>query len=1093
MNARFGLFILVVLGLTAAVGAGVLFVMTAAAAAPRRERTFPTAGGTPAALNDGAEAVPQRERISEAVHDERIGRQVEDFTLDDPAGRPHSLGDFRDGRIFVVAFLGTECPLAQAYGRRLSELDAQYRARNVVFLGIFSNQQDTLAEIAAYGKLHGIEFALLRDTGNVVADRLGARRTPEIYVLDHQRKIRYHGRVDDQFGIHRGTNYQKRFDIRHDLVAALDDLLASRRVRVPATQPLGCLIGRLRPAEEGSPVTWSKQIVRIFQQHCQHCHRPGEVGPFSLLTYQDAVGWAAMVEEVVRQERMPPWGASPEHGDFINDPRLTAEEKEQIYTWVARGAPEGDPADLPPPRTFRDGWRMQDPDLVLYIQPEPFPIPAKGTLEYQYFTLDPRCQEDRWLIGVEARPDCKAVIHHMGVFIKTDDGLQEGQRFQAADEIAGYVPGIYYSDLESHEPLAPGAAEAAIGAYRLLPANAKLVVEMHYTSNGTAQLDHSAVALKFAKQPPVPAAAPRLTDNATGSPTLAAGQTRLAVDVPSGYGTSEQWARYFSEGPQQVSTRRVESTRFAIPPGKDDHLVEAWETIDDDILVAYLHGHMHWRGKAFRFIAHYPDGRQETLLDVPRYDFDWQHMYIFRRPKLLPRGTRLQCLAWYDNSAQNLRNPDPTIPVTYGEQTWHEMMAGTYEAIRPLRMELDGDAKSSTAAVASADLLSGYTDVRQVAPEHQATYYYQRGLHREARGDRAGGIADYSQALAIDPRLAAARMSRAAAFAAGNDHEKALADYDRLLERDGDHKDALLARGQLHLRRGETENAFLDYTRAIELEPHDPEPQLSRAEIWNLVGDRDEAIAECSRILRDVHPRFEKALLGRGLMRLALGEMELAEKDFDDAIRLMPFQKPRIRFQIGNAYLQHGEFDRAVEYFRAVLEALPGSPKVLHALAVAYIRMERWDDARASCDELVQAENSSADALNLVGRLCLHDKELAKAVTHYRGALERDPRHVGSLNDLAWLLATSDVDEIRNPQEALALALEACRLSQYQIATCLDTLAAAHASVGQFENAAEVAQRAAELAAAGGRAEEINNIRNRMELYRNRQPFRQRL
>ncbi len=327
---------------------------------------------------------------AESPADNPLGKQIAGFSLSDFRGQQVSLADFKQD-ILVVAFLGTECPLAKLYSQRLIELSEQYAAQGITVLGINSNSQDSITEIAAQVRTQGINFPMLKDVDGHVADLMGAQRTPEVFLLDQQRVVRYSGRIDDQYGV--GT--LREAPQRRDLQIAIDELLAGQPVSVPTTRAAGCIIGRRRIVSEASEITYSNQISRLLQQRCVECHRTGEIAPFALTDYQEVAGWSEMIEEVVRQERMPPWHASQEHGSFSNDRRLSDEEKQLIYQWVAAGAPEGDVSQLPEPQQWQEGWQLpREPDFVANIASEPYQVPAEGAVQYQYFQMDPGFTED---------------------------------------------------------------------------------------------------------------------------------------------------------------------------------------------------------------------------------------------------------------------------------------------------------------------------------------------------------------------------------------------------------------------------------------------------------------------------------------------------------------------------------------------------------------------------------------------------------------------------------------------------------------------------------------------------------------------------
>jgi peroxiredoxin len=551
-----------------------------------------------------------------------VGKQVENFSLPDFHGKSHALADL-DGKLVVIAFLGTECPLVQNYAPRLRSLSEEFADKGVAFLAINSNVQDSLSEIGAHARTHNIPFPVLKDNNNVVADKLGAVRTPEVFLLDKDRVVRYWGRIDDQYGFKTGAGYVKPKLKERYLADAIGDVLAGKDVARPQVDSVGCFIGRVaEKAVAKTDVTYSNQIARIMQARCVECHRAGEVAPFTLLSYEDVSAWAETIREVVDEGRMPPWFADPRYGHFINDARLSDKEKADLFAWVDAGCPEGDAKDLPEPRKFVDGWQIGEPDQIVYVRDEPYKIPAEGTVEYQYFSVDPGWTEDKWVQATECRPGNRAVVHHIIAFVQPATGEADlGSR----GGIGGYAPGM------TPNICPPGTAIH-------VPAGSKLVFQMHYTTNGTEQTDRSMIGVKFADKKAVK---------------------------------------------KLIRGGVVGNTAFRIPPGDGNHEVTARHLFLKDTLLLNLTPHMHVRGKDFKYVAEYPDGTKEVLLDVPHYDFNWQLRYMLAEPKLMPKGTRLHCTAHFDNSTENLANPDPTATVTYGDQTWEEMMFGFYTSVDP--------------------------------------------------------------------------------------------------------------------------------------------------------------------------------------------------------------------------------------------------------------------------------------------------------------------------------------------------------------------------------------------------------------------------
>jgi peroxiredoxin len=548
-----------------------------------------------------------------------IGQTVADFTLSDYRGREQALADYHESDVVVLAFLGTQCPLVKLYGPRLEELSQTYADRGVVFLGVNANVHDSMAEIAAYARTHGLTFPILKDAGNKLADRLGAERTPEVFVLDNKRTIRYRGRIDDQYGV----GYTRDEPAHRELAAAIDALLAGTEITTTLTEVEGCIIGRVREVQGDSDVTYSNQIARILQKRCVECHREGEIGPFALTDYDEVAGWASMINEVVSENRMPPWHADPAHGHFANERRLTDEEKQLIARWADSGAPQGDPRDLPEPVEYTSGWQLpQKPDLVVAMRDEPFDVPAEGVVGYQYFTVDPGFEEDRWVKMAEVVAGNRAVVHHVLVFVRPPKN-REGDGAGGGEYLVGYVPGL------RARPYPDGMA-------KLIPAGSRLVFQVHYTPIGTPQQDLSHVGLVFASPDEVRHMV--VTSRAT---------TGGSLRIPAG-----------------EANFRTEATTPAAPR---------------EVQLLSLMPHMHLRGKSFRYEALYPDGRTEVLLDVPHYEFNWQTAYVLADRKTLPAGTRLHAIAHFDNSPHNLNNPDPDVEVRWGDQTWNEMMIGYFD------------------------------------------------------------------------------------------------------------------------------------------------------------------------------------------------------------------------------------------------------------------------------------------------------------------------------------------------------------------------------------------------------------------------------
>jgi hypothetical protein len=374
--------------------------------------------------------------------------------------------------------------------------------------------------------------------------------------------------------------------------------------------------------------SFTKDVAPILFKRCAECHRVGEIAPMSLLSYQEVRPWAKSIRQRVAERSMPPWSADPHVGKFSNDPSLSQQEIDTIVSWVDAGAPKGDDKDMPPTPKFTEGWTIGKPDVVLSMGEE-YAIPADGTIPYLYFTIPTNFKEDKWISAMEIRPGNRGVVHHVIAFVQ-EPGAGGGRRGGAVSEAQqgrGQLGGI--TPNKTGVVFGPGTA-------RLIKAGSNIVFQMHYTTNGEATKDRTSIGLVFTKEPP----------------------TRTLV------------------------TGNALNARFVIPAGEANQEVTSSTTFKEDVHITSFMPHMHFRGKDFKYTAVYPDGRSEVLLNVPKYDFNWQLTYVLEKPIALPKGTRLDCVAHFDNSTGNKYNPDPSKEVRWGDQTWEEMMIGWFSFTR---------------------------------------------------------------------------------------------------------------------------------------------------------------------------------------------------------------------------------------------------------------------------------------------------------------------------------------------------------------------------------------------------------------------------
>lgn len=366
-----------------------------------------------------------------------------------------------------------------------------------------------------------------------------------------------------------------------------------------------------------SKPTYSKDVASILNRRCVECHRAGEVAPMAFTSYKEVRPWAKAIKERVSVRAMPPWLADPAHGSFKNDRRMPDQEIETISNWVAAGAPEGNPADLPAAPKFETGWNIGKPDQVFDIGKD-FEVPSEGTVAYQYFRVPTNFAEDKWVEAAEVRPDKRTAIHHVIVFIQ-EPGSKSMATGEGGSLLVGYAPG--------EQPLRfePGTA-------KLVKAGSTFIFQVHYTPNGKPVTDRTYIGLRYAKQAPE----------------------------------------------RRAMTGRALNFSLKIPAGDPNYEVKSSFTAKDDITIAAFMPHMHLRGKDFKYTVTYPDGRSEVVLSVPKYDFNWQLSYELKTPLVLTKGARIDCVAHFDNSPNNKYNPDPTKDVKWGDQTWEEMMIGWF-------------------------------------------------------------------------------------------------------------------------------------------------------------------------------------------------------------------------------------------------------------------------------------------------------------------------------------------------------------------------------------------------------------------------------
>jgi len=552
-----------------------------------------------------------------------VGRQFGTLTGKDLNGKAFSV-PVPGAKATVIALTSTTCPLCLKYGPTLANLEDQFAAKGVRFVFVNPSEIEPESDLhAQIGKLK-LDGPYLHDIDHAWVRSLDAKTTTEVFVLDASGTLRYRGAADDQYSI--GATL--RAPRNRFLADALNAVLVGKAPKVTATEAPGCLLNDTLVQMEAAP-TYHGRIEHLIQKSCLPCHREGGVAPFALDSYQAVKSRAKMLQYVVDEGIMPPWFAAKGSGPWRNDNSLSDADKQALAAWIEGGTPKGDPAEAPKPIKFESGWSIGKPDVTFKL-PKPVEVQATGVMDYVNITVPTNFTEDKWVQKIEVLPGNRRAVHHVLVFA-TEQGQVRQRGFnrttEAIEELGGffgaYVPGnsaLNYPD----------------GLAKRIPKGAVLRFQMHYTPFGEATEDLTKIGFVFAKQPVV----------------------------------------------NEVHTASLANLNFSIPPGAESHEVTARLRVPREVKVISFLPHMHVRGKAARYELT-KGGETKPLLDVPRYDFNWQLNYIYQTPLTLDQGDILTYRAWYDNSDKNPANPDPSRRVGWGLQTYDDMHLGYVEYIVP--------------------------------------------------------------------------------------------------------------------------------------------------------------------------------------------------------------------------------------------------------------------------------------------------------------------------------------------------------------------------------------------------------------------------
>jgi len=533
-----------------------------------------------------------------------------------------------DGALAVV-FYSTECPISNAYSPTLRAIASASDGadRPLTLVGVCVDADLKAEDVAKHAREFGLTFPVVQDRDGSITARFAAKVTPEAFVYDASKKLRYRGRIDDQFAARGKRNARPQ---AHELQDAILAVREGRDVAADRVDAVGCPVPRL--PDLASKPTYARDVAPILRANCVQCHRPGQVGPFALETYEQARKRASDIAGVTTERKMPPWKPAADFGPSLKHSKaLTADEIATLAKWAEADAPGGDPAELAPAPVFSSDWALGTPDLVVET-PSDFVIPAQGEDIYRCFVIPTNLPEDKYVSAIEYHPGNRKIVHHVLGYVD----ITGGARFKDEKESGpGYMcfsgPGVpTHGDLGGW---APGSEPAFLpeGVGRSLPKKADLVVQVHYHPSGKPETDRTIVGLYFSKTP-----------------------IRQTL----------HWNAALNLG-------------MKLPAGQPNIEIKAnWE-IPVDVTALGIAPHMHLLGRDMTMTATLPDGRNLDLIKINDWDFDWQNNYWFDRPIDLPKGSTLRVSAHFDNSSDNPRNPkNPPVEVRWGEGTTDEMCIG---------------------------------------------------------------------------------------------------------------------------------------------------------------------------------------------------------------------------------------------------------------------------------------------------------------------------------------------------------------------------------------------------------------------------------
>lgn len=540
---------------------------------------------------------------------------IDNFRLIDQFGESHELYYHSDAPAVVIMTHGVGCPIVRGAVPDYADVRDEFEDDGVVFYMINSNIQDDRSEIAADSEEFGIDIPVLDDVTQLIGESMGYDRTAQVYVLDPAQgfKVVYYGPLNDRQTYERQRNEANNHYVSDVLTAMThgEDITTE----APAIRA-GCMINfpERQNHTEHMQISYSEEIAPLLRDNCVECHQEGGIGPWAMTDYETVQGWALMIREVIRTDRMPPWHADPEIGSFHGDRSLSPDEIQTLVHWIEAGAPRGEGEDpLAGLNLHAEDWPLGEPDLILTLPA--YTVPANGVVDYVYPVVENPLTEDKWLRATTIRAGAREVVHH----------VLSGYMSEVPEDGRGST-GLWEFSTGGYAVGAESVIQAE-GSGVPFPAGGAIGFQTHYTPYGREVEDVTQIGFYFQDQPEL--------------------LNRSAV---------------------------ILDASIEIPPGAARHTETAYMEFPYDAELLYAFPHAHYRGHASNLRIRYPDGSEEMLLSLPRYDFNWQRAYEWEEPITIPAGSKLIAEYVYDNSMANVANPDPDVNVTWGEQSFEEML-----------------------------------------------------------------------------------------------------------------------------------------------------------------------------------------------------------------------------------------------------------------------------------------------------------------------------------------------------------------------------------------------------------------------------------